>query len=52
MLLIAPSEPSPLVQAAVYMGGVLAGYVLLVRPDEWQRAWETIRSSWPKRPRD
>lgn len=52
MLLIAPSDPSPFVQTAVYMGGVLAGYVLLVRPEEWQRAWETIRSNWPRRPRD
>jgi hypothetical protein len=47
MLLIA-ADPSPLVQTAVYMGGVLAGYVLLVRPDEWQRAWETLRSAWSK----
>jgi hypothetical protein len=51
MLLIA-SDPSPMVQAAVYMGGVLAGYVLLVGPDEWQRAWETIRSTWSKSRRD
>jgi hypothetical protein len=34
------------------MAGVLAGYMLLVRPDEWQRAWETIRETWNKRPRD
>jgi hypothetical protein len=52
MLLIASSDPSPLVQTAVYMAGVLVGYVLLVRPDEWQRAWETIRSTWSKPPRD
>jgi hypothetical protein len=44
MLLIASSDPSPLVQTAVYMAGILGGYVLLVRPEEWQRAWETIRS--------
>ena len=44
MLLIV-ADPSPLVQTAVYMGGVLAGYILLLRPDEWQRAWETIRSA-------
>lgn len=48
MLLIASSDPSPLVQAAVYMAGVLAGYVLLVRPDEWQSAWETLRNTWSK----
>lgn len=51
MLLIA-SDPSPMVQAAVYMGGVLAGYVLLVRPDEWQSAWESIRNSWSRRRKD
>jgi hypothetical protein len=49
---VATSDPSPLVQAAVYMAGVLAGYVLLVKPDEWQRAWETIRNTWSKPPRD
>jgi hypothetical protein len=47
MLLIA-SDPSPLVQTAVYMAGVLAGYLLLVKPDEWQRAWDTIRTTWLK----
>ena len=51
MLLIA-LDPSPVVQAAVYMGGVLAGYVLLVRPDEWQSAWESIRNSWSRRRKD
>jgi hypothetical protein len=51
MLLIA-SDPSPLVQTAVYMAGVLAGYILLVRPDEWQRAWDTIRNTWLKPPRE
>jgi hypothetical protein len=50
MLIIASSDPSPLVQTAVYMAGILVGYVLLVRPDEWQRAWETFRSTWTKRP--
>ncbi|HKH83635.1 MAG TPA: hypothetical protein VKA25_08125, partial [Gemmatimonadales bacterium] len=52
MLLIASSDPSPLVQTAVYMAGVLVGYVMLVRPDEWQTAWETIRTSWSKRDRN
>jgi hypothetical protein len=52
MLLIASSDPSPLVQTAIYMGGVLAGYVLLVRPDEWQTAWETLRNTWTRRRRD
>ena len=52
MLLIISSDPSPIVQAAVYMGGILAGYVLLVRPEEWQSAWETLRSTWSKRSDD
>jgi hypothetical protein len=38
-----------LVQTAVYMAGVLVGYVLLVRPDEWQAAWDTLRHTWSKR---
>lgn len=52
MLLIASSDPSPLVQTAVYMAGMLAGYVLLLRPDEWQRVRETIRNTWSRRGRD
>jgi hypothetical protein len=52
MLLMASSDPSPLVQTAVYMAGVLGGYVLLVRPDEWQQAWEVIRSAWSKPSQD
>jgi hypothetical protein len=51
-MLLIDSDPSPLVQTAVYMAGVLAGYVLLVRPDEWQRAWDTIRNTWLKPPRE
>jgi hypothetical protein len=30
------------------MAGILVGYVMLVRPEEWQSAWETLRS-WSKR---
>jgi hypothetical protein len=52
MLLIASSDPSPLIQTVVYMAGVLVGYVLLVRPDEWQNAWETIRNTWTNRSGD
>ena len=52
MLLIAAAEPSPLVQTAVYMAGILGGYLLLVRPDEWQRAWEAIRQRWTRPPQD
>jgi len=52
MLLIAASDPSPIVQTAVYMAGILAGYGLLVRPDEWQSAWETFRNTWIRRRKD
>ncbi|MGZ8399426.1 MAG: hypothetical protein ACXWWN_10335 [Gemmatimonadales bacterium] len=51
MLLIA-SDPSPMVQAAVYMAGVLVGYVLLVQPDEWHDAWTSLRNSWSRRRKD
>ena len=51
MLLIV-SDPSPMVQAAVYMAGVLAGYVLLVQPKEWQSAWESLRNTWSRRRKD
>jgi hypothetical protein len=44
------SEPTPLVQTAVYMAGILAGYALLTQPEEWARAWNTVRSVW-RRPR-
>ncbi len=49
MLLIASSDPSPVMQTALYMAGVLVGYVLLVRPDEWQSALETLRNTWSRR---
>jgi hypothetical protein len=48
MPLMPSSDPSPLVQTTVYMAGMLLGYVLLVQPEEWQRAWETIRNTWNK----
>lgn len=51
MLLIA-LDPSPMVQAGVYMAGVLLGYVLLVQPDEWQNAWESLRNSWSQHRKD
>ena len=51
MPLIAP-DPSPMIQAAVYMAAVLAGYVLLVRPDEWQSTWESLRNTWSRRRKD
>jgi hypothetical protein len=52
MLLVASTDPSPLIQTTVYMAGVLVGYLLLVNPDEWQRAWQEIRNTWSGRPRD
>lgn len=47
MLLIA--DPSPLAQAAVYMAGILMGYLLLTRPEEWERVRETVRAVWTGR---
>lgn len=41
-----PTDPSPLVQTAVYMFGIAAGYALLITPQEWQRAWQTVRTLW------
>jgi hypothetical protein len=52
MPLMASSDPSPMAQTAVYMAGILVGYILLVRPDEWQRAWQTLRSTWSKPTQD
>jgi hypothetical protein len=46
MLFIA--DPSPLAQTAVYMTGILAGYLLLTRPEEWDRVRETVRA-WSRR---
>ena len=49
MLLIA--DPSPLVQTAVYMAGILMGYLLLTRPEEWERVRQTVRAVWKGRRR-
>jgi hypothetical protein len=43
------SVPSPLAQAAVYMAGILAGYLLLTQPEEWARMRETVRDVWERR---
>lgn len=43
MLSVPTTDPSPLMQACIYMGGILTGYVLLTTPDEWQRAWAVLR---------
>ena len=47
MLLIA--DPSPLAQTAVYMAGILMGYLLLTQPEEWERVRETVRAVWTRR---
>lgn len=52
MLLNTSSDPSPIVQAAVYMAAVAVGYVLLLAPEEWQEVRETIRNTWTRRPRN
>jgi hypothetical protein len=49
MLLISIAHPSPLIQVTVYMAGILSGYALLTGPDEWQRAWETVRDVLARR---
>ena len=51
LYILLPSDPSPLAQAAVYMGGMLAGYLLLTQPDEWTRVRETVREMWERRTR-
>jgi hypothetical protein len=44
-------DPSPFLLAALYMVGILTGYALLTAPEEWQRAWETVREAWTRRHR-
>jgi hypothetical protein len=46
---MSPADPPPLVLTALYMAGILAGYALLTAPEEWQRAWETVRRAWDRR---
>jgi hypothetical protein len=46
--MIATPEPSPLIQAAVYMVGILSGYALLTPRREWVRAWRTVRAIWER----
>ena len=49
LYILIPIEPSPLAQTAVYMTGILAGYLLLTRPEEWERVRETVREVWGRR---
>jgi hypothetical protein len=44
--MIASPDPSPLLPASVYMAGILVGYALLTAPQEWARAWQTVREIW------
>jgi hypothetical protein len=46
--MIATPEPSPLIQAVVYMVAILSGYALLTPPQEWARAWQTVRAIWER----
>jgi hypothetical protein len=43
------AEPSPLMQTAVYMAAMLTGYALLTPPEDWSRAWRTVRTAWSRR---
>ena len=49
LCILLPMDPSPIAQAAVYMAGMLAGYLLLTQPEEWARARETVREVWERR---
>ena len=46
--MIASPEPSPLLQAIVYMVGILSGYALLTPRQEWTRAWRTVWTIWDR----
>jgi len=46
--MIASPEPSPLLQAIVYMVGILSGYALLTPRQDWTRAWQTVRTIWDR----
>ncbi len=49
MMTISSSDPSPLLLTALYLTGIMGGYALLTRPEEWQRAWRTVRQVWTRR---
>jgi hypothetical protein len=51
MLPLASADPHPVLLTAIYMAGILAGYALLTAPEEWQRAWQTVRQAWTRRKR-
>jgi hypothetical protein len=49
MLFTASGDPSPLMLTAIYLAGIVGGYALLTAPEEWQRAWQTVRRVWSRR---
>ncbi len=49
--ILLPSDPSPIVEAAAYMGGMLAGYLLLTQPEEWAQVRATLREVLHRRAR-
>lgn len=42
---ISSADFSPLIQTAVYMAGILAGYVLLTTTEDLEQAWKTVREA-------
>jgi hypothetical protein len=52
LLILLPSDPSPFLQTIIYMGGMLAGYLLLTKPAEWAEVRETVRALWERRKKD
>jgi hypothetical protein len=51
MLSMPSGDPSPLLLTAIYLAGILGGYALLTAPEEWQKAWQTVRQVWNRRSR-
>lgn len=49
--ILLPTDPSPIAQTVAYMGGMLAGYLLLTQPEEWAWVRETVREAWQRRSR-
>ena len=48
MMPLTPGDPSPLMLTALYMAGILGGYALASAPEEWRRAWQTVRQAWTR----
>jgi hypothetical protein len=51
MTTIPSTDPSPLMLTALYLAGILSGYAMLTAPEEWQRAWQTVREVWTRQRR-